>query len=147
MLNLKVIHPHARLWIITAVILGLILVLKTPTGQQFITPPHGKVIAYYQNDYQRYAVDKLIEQDKLEQYSCLYELWTLESNWRPLALNKSSKAMGIAQLLPRTWKLIEVKPTINGYEQVDAGLKYIDRHYGKGGICRAYAHHLAEGWY
>ena len=147
MLNLKLIHPHARLWIATVIILGLIFVLKTPTGQQFVSPPHGKVVAYYQNDYQRYAVDKLIEHDDLEQYSCLYELWTLESNWRPEALNKSSKAMGIAQLMPNTWKIIKVKPTINGYLQVDAGLKYIDRHYGKGGICRAYAHHLAKGWY
>ena len=148
MFNLRTIHPHARLWIITAIILGLILVLKTSTGQQLITPPHGKVIAYYKNDYQRYAIDKLVEHDNLEQYPCLYELWTLESNWRPQALNKSSKAMGIAQLLPSTWKLIKVKPTINGYEQVDAGLKYIKRHYGdKGGICRAYAHHLAKGWY
>jgi hypothetical protein len=147
MLNLRIIHPHARLWIITAIILGLILVLKTPTGQQFVSPPQGKVIAYYHNDYQRYAIDQLTKQDNLEQYPCLYELWTKESLWNPKSLNKSSKALGIAQLLPSTWKLIKVKPTINGYEQVDAGLKYIDRHYGKGNICKAYAHHLAKNWY
>lgn len=148
MLNdLRHIHPHARLWIVTATILGLILVLKTP-AREFITPPHGKVIAYYQNDYQRYAVDKLIEQDDLEQYSCLYELWMKESNWRPQAKNKHGGAFGIAQLKPSTWRILNVKPTIDGYRQVDAGLKYIDRHYGKtGGICRAYAHHLAKGWY
>ena len=147
MLNLRQIHPSARLWIVTATILGIILVLKTPTGQQFVSPPHGKVIAYYQNDYQRYAIDKLMKQDDLEQYACLYELWTEESNWRPQAKNKSSHALGIAQLMPRTWQILKIKPTSNGYRQVDAGLKYIDRHYGKGGICRAYAHHLAKGWY
>jgi hypothetical protein len=147
MLNLKIIHPHARLWIITSIILGLILVLKTPTGQQLIAPPHGKLIAYYQNDYQRYAIEQLTKQDTLEQYPCLHELWNKESNWRPKAKNKTSSAMGIAQLLDSTWKNIGLKPTWDGYEQVDAGLKYIDRHYGKGGICRAYAHHLAKGWY
>lgn len=143
--NLRQIHPHARLWIATAIILGLILVLKTPA--KFIAPPYGKVVAYYQNDYQRYAVDKLIERNNLEQYSCLYELWMRESVWTPTSLNKKSKALGIPQLLPSTWVNIKVKPTLDGYKQVDAGLKYIDRHYGKGAICKAYAHHLAKGWY
>ena len=145
--DLRQIHPHARLWIATAIILGLILVLKTP-AKELIAPPNGKVIAYYKNDYQRYALDKLIERDDLEQYSCLYELWTRESNWRPKALNRHGGAMGIAQLKPSTWRILGLKPSSNGYFQVDAGLKYIDRHYGKtGGICKAYAHHLAMGWY
>ena len=144
--DLRQIHPHARLWIATAIILGLVLVLKPPS--KFMAPPHGKVIAYYQNDYQRYALDKLIERNQLEQYPCLYELWVEESNWRPTALNKSSGASGIAQLMPATWRNIKTIPTQDGYKQVDAGLKYIDRHYGKSaGICKAYAHHLAMGWY
>lgn len=144
--DLRQIHPHARLWIATAIILGLVLVLKP--AARFIAPPYGKVIAYYQNDYQRYALDKLIEQDNMEEYSCLYELWIKESNWRPKALNKSSHASGIAQLKPSTWRILGLKPATDGYKQVDAGLAYIKRHYGKnGGICRAYAHHLAIGWY
>jgi hypothetical protein len=147
MLNLKLIHPHARLWIVTVLILGFIFVLKTP-ARQYVLPEHGRLIAYYQNDYQRYAIDKLIQQDNLEQYPCLYELWTKESNWRPKAMNKHGGAMGIAQLKPSTWRVLKLKPTTNGYRQVDAGLKYIDRHYGEtGGVCRAYAHWLAEGWY
>lgn len=144
--DLRQIHPHARLWIATAIILALILVLKTP-AENIVKPPKGRVIAYYQNDYQRYAIDKLVEANMLEQYSCLYELWKRESNWRPLALNKRSKAMGIAQLLPKTWVNIKVKPTKNGYAQVDAGLKYIKHRYGTNGVCKAYAHHLAKGWY
>ena len=63
------------------------------------------------------------------------------------AKNKKSSAMGIPQLLSSTWKNIKVKPTKNGYKQVDAGLLYLDRRYGNKGICRAYAHHLAKGWY
>lgn len=112
-----------------------------------VKPPHGKVVAYYQNEYQRHAIDRLIELNMLEQYSCLYELWTKESNWRPKALNKSSKALGIAQLMPATWKNIKVKPTLDGMKQVDAGLRYIKHRYGTNGICKAYAHHLAKGWY
>jgi membrane-bound lytic murein transglycosylase MltF len=124
-----------------------LFIFKEP-AVQFVKPPHGKVIAYYQNDYQRYAIDKLIEQDNLEQYPCLYELWMRESNLRPEAKNKKSSAMGIPQLLNSTWKNIGVKPTWDGKKQVEAGLKYLDRRYGKtGGICRAYAHHLAKGWY
>jgi hypothetical protein len=144
--DLRKIHPHARLWIVTAIALGLLFIFKEP-AVQFVKPPHGKVIAYYQNDYQRYAVDKLIEQDNLEQYPCLYELWIRESNWRPAALNKKSNAMGIAQLMPKTWVNIKVKPTYDGYEQVDAGLRYLKHRYGKKGVCKAYAHHLAKGWY
>jgi len=143
--DLRQIHPHARLWIATAIILGLILCLKP--ASPFKTPPYGKIVAYYQNDYQRYALDRLIARNELEQYPCLYELWIRESNWRPHALNKNGGAMGIAQLKPSTWRNINTLPTQDGYKQVDAGLKYIDRHYGKGAICKAYAHHLAMGWY
>lgn len=147
--DLRQIHPHVRLWIVTAIVLGTVLVLKTTPVKEIIIPnaPLGVVVAYYENDYQRYAIDKLMKQDNLEQYPCLYELWTKESNWRPKAKNKQSSAMGISQLIDSTWKNIGIKPTWNGYKQVDAGLKYIDRRYGEKGICRAYAHHLAKNWY
>jgi len=144
----KRIHPHARLWIVTTVILGLVITFK-PIAQitEVVHPNKGLLVAYYQNDYQRFAIDELIKHNNLEQYPCLYELWMKESNWRPAALNKSSKALGIAQLMPKTWLNIKVKPTADGYKQVRAGLKYIDHRYGKNGICRAYAHHLAKNWY
>jgi hypothetical protein len=144
--DLRQIHPHARLWIITAIILGLLFVLREP-ATFIVKPPHGKVIAYYQNDYQRYAIDRLVALDMLEQYPCLYELWMRESNWRPEANNKKSSATGIPQLLSSTWKNIKVKPTRDGYKQVDAGLRYIKHRYGTNGVCKAYAHHLAKGWY
>ena len=106
----------------------------------------GTVIAYYENDYQRYAIDLLTETNRLEQWPCLHDMWQRESNWRPAALNKSSHASGIAQLKPITWRIIKFKQSDDGYRQVEAGLKYIGRHYG-GNICGAYAHHLAKGWY
>jgi hypothetical protein len=57
--------------------------------------------------------------------------------------------MGIAQLLDGTWKNIGLKPTWDGMKQVDAGLKYLEHRYGntRNNICKAYAHHLAKGWY
>lgn len=143
---LRQIHPHARLWIVTAIALGLLFILKTP-AELIVKPPHGKVIAYYQNEYQRHAIERLTELNMLEQYPCLYELWTRESNWRPNAKNKKSSAYGIPQLLSSTWKNIKVKPTSDGMKQVDAGLRYIKHRYGTNGVCKAYAHHLAKGWY
>jgi hypothetical protein len=143
----KQIHPHARLWIATVVILGIFLVFN-PRVQIISHAPKGEVIAYYHNEYQRYAIQVLTERNQLEQYPCLYELWMEESNWRPEALNKNGGAMGIAQLMPQTWVNIKVKPTKDGFKQVIAGLAYIERKYGKtGAICRAYAHHLAKNWY
>ena len=143
----KHINPHGRIWFIT--VLALIAVLfVNPRVEYVVHPPKSEVVAYYNNEYQHYAIGELIKQNKLEQYPCLYELWMRESNWRPAALNKQSHASGIAQLKPVTWNILKIKPTKDGFKQVNAGLKYIDRHYGTtGGICKAYAHHLAMGWY
>ena len=68
----KHIHPHARLWIATVVLLGIFLVFN-PRVQMVAHPPQGTLVAYYTNDYQRFAVEQLIKQDKIEQYPCLYE--------------------------------------------------------------------------
>lgn len=109
-------------------------------------PVAGTVVAYYENEYQRYAVDMLTQMGKLHQWSCLYELWTRESNWRPKARNKESGAYGIAQFMPVTWSLVGFKQTDNGFVQVEAGLAYIQRKYG-GNICKALGSNLARGWY
>jgi hypothetical protein len=106
----------------------------------------GTVVAYYENEYQRYAVDMLIQMNKLEQWTCLYTLWTRESNWRPKAVNRKSGAYGIAQFMPETWALVGHKRTNNGFVQVEAGLKYIQRKYG-GNICKALGSNLSRGWY
>jgi len=143
----KHINPHGRIWFITVIVLIVVLGVN-PRVEYVVHPPKSEVVAYYNNEYQHYAIGELVKQNKLEQYPCLYELWMRESNWRPAALNKQSHASGIAQLKPSTWNILKIKPTKDGFKQVNAGLKYIDRHYGMtGGICKAYAHHLAMGWY
>lgn len=106
----------------------------------------GEVVAFYENEYQRYAIDLLAERGKLEEWSCLYYLWVRESNWRPKAHNRSSGAYGIAQFMPYTWKQVGYKRTDDGFTQVEAGLAYIDRKYG-GNICKALGSNLSRGWY
>lgn len=118
----------------------------TISGSTNDEPMAGEVVAYFENEYQRYAVDLLIQQSKLEQWTCLYELWTRESNWRPKAHNKKSGAYGIAQFMPATWSLVGFKRTDDGFTQVEAGLAYIQRKYG-GNICKALGSNLSRGWY
>ena len=108
--------------------------------------PAGEVVAYYENEYQHYAIELLIEQGNIEQWTCLYTLWTRESNWRPKAHNKSSGAYGIAQFMPRTWLTLGIKKTDDGFKQVEYGLDYIERRWG-GNICKALSHSLAKGYY
>lgn len=109
-------------------------------------PQVGTVVAYFENEYQEYAIELLTRENRLEQWSCLYTLWTRESNWNPNSLNRKSKAYGIAQFMPETWALVGEKRTSDGFKQVEAGLKYIDRKYG-GNICKALGSNLARGWY
>lgn len=106
----------------------------------------GTVVAFYENEYQQHAINLLTRMGKLEQWSCLYVLWTRESNWNPKSLNRKSGAYGIAQFMPETWALVEYKRTSNGFTQVEAGLAYIKRKYG-GNICKALGSNLARGWY
>lgn len=106
----------------------------------------GTVVAFYENEYQRYAIDLLTQRGKLEQWYCLYTLWMRESNWNPKSLNRKSGAYGIAQFMPETWALVNAKRTDNGFRQVEAGLTYIQRKYG-GNICKALGSNLARGWY
>jgi len=106
----------------------------------------GTVIAFYENEYQRYAIDMLTQAGKLEQWSCLYTLWMRESNWNPRSLNRKSGAYGIAQFMPVTWELVGFKRTDNGFIQVEAGLVYIQRKYG-GNICKALGSNISRGWY
>lgn len=69
---------------------------------------------------------------------CLITLWTRESNFRPQALNRSSGAGGIPQILG-------MNPNTPTHRQIQRGLAYIQHRYQT--PCNALAHHNRRGWY
>lgn len=78
-----------------------------------------------------------------QQWKDLYSLWERESGWQSGAVNPSSGATGIPQLLP------ESHDVPNNWDdpvvQLQWGMKYIAQRYGD--PSSAWAHSNAEGWY
>lgn len=76
------------------------------------------------------------------QYLCLEQLWTKESNWRSNAYNKvkvmGKNAGGIPQILG-------LDPRTPAPLQIDRGMKYIIHRYGT--PCMAWKFHQRKGWY
>lgn len=76
-------------------------------------------------------------------WGALQQLWQKESGWNPNAVNPSSGAFGIAQILP------SAHPTANrnmsGQEQIDWGLNYIRNRYGNPSA--AWQHSQQTNWY
>ena len=68
--------------------------------------------------YKIYAHMKLMD---TKQFLCLHTLWVRESNWNPKSQNGSH--YGIPQLKNKAVK------QMNGFAQVDIGLKYIQHRY------------------
>ncbi|SDY54686.1 Transglycosylase SLT domain-containing protein [Geodermatophilus africanus] len=79
------------------------------------------------------------------QFDCLDALWQAESGWRPTAQNPTSTAYGIAQFLNATWASTGIAKTSDPFQQIDAGLIYIEERYGS--PCAAWAFHQANNWY
>jgi hypothetical protein len=82
----------------------------------------------------------------LDQYSCLFNLWTRESQWRTLARNPSSGAYGIPQSLPGSKMATEGADWMTNPEtQIRWGVKYIAARYKT--PCGAWAHSEIHNWY
>lgn len=81
-----------------------------------------------------------------DQFQCLDNLWTRESNWKHTAENPSSGAYGIPQSLPAN-KMSRFGDDYrtNPVTQIEWGLWYIEGRYGD--PCGAWAHSEAVGWY
>jgi hypothetical protein len=79
------------------------------------------------------------------QLTCLDELWTEESGFDTTAVNPSSKATGIPQLLPSAHKI--PANWSSARVQVKWGLDYISGTYGS--PCAAWAHEksTSPNWY
>jgi peptidoglycan DL-endopeptidase CwlO len=81
-----------------------------------------------------------------DQFLCLAQLWTKESNWLTTATNPSSGAYGIAQALPPGKYSSAGADWLTSYRtQVEWGLGYIGQRYGS--PCAAWNHSVARNWY
>ena len=81
-----------------------------------------------------------------EEYSCLVNLWTRESQWRTLDANPSSGAYGIPQALPGSKMAVEGPDWMTNHEtQIRWGVKYIAARYET--PCGAWAHSEEHNWY
>jgi hypothetical protein len=99
------------------------------------------------DDYKTYAFQQVLAHKwSSDQFMCLEDLWTKESNWNPLSTNPSSGAHGIPQALPA----VKMASTGSDYTwsaktQINWGLKYITSRYSN--PCRAWYHWKHRGWY
>lgn len=81
-----------------------------------------------------------------DQFQCLAQLWTKESNWLTTATNPYSGAYGIPQALPPGKLSSAGSDWLTSYRtQVDWGLAYIADRYKS--PCAAWSHSVANNWY
>jgi hypothetical protein len=81
-----------------------------------------------------------------DQFLCLAQLWTKESNWLTTATNPYSGAYGIAQALPPGKYSSAGSDWLTSYRtQIEWGLGYIGGRYGS--PCGAWNHSVANNWY
>lgn len=88
----------------------------------------------------------LAERGQADQFSCLDDLWTKESEWRTTAANPTSSAYGIPQALPgKKMASSGADWRTNPATQIRWGLGYIDEVYGS--PCAAWRHSQANNFY
>jgi hypothetical protein len=81
-----------------------------------------------------------------DQFQCLAQLWTKESNWLTTATNPYSGAYGIAQALPPGKYASAGSDWLTSYRtQIEWGLGYIRDRYGS--PCGAWSHSVQYNWY
>jgi hypothetical protein len=86
------------------------------------------------NHYRQWAFIKL---NNIDEFYCLDKLYYHESRWNPSARNGSHH--GIPQ------GRSEYLSKVNGYKQVEWGIKYINNRYGS--MCKALDHFKRKGWH
>ena len=96
-------------------------------------------------DFREYARQRLAQMGMNDprEFDALNRLWQKESGWNPNAVNKSSGAWGIAQILPSAHP--DVRRNNDGRAQIDWGLNYILKRYGS--PAAAWAHSQRTNWY
>jgi hypothetical protein len=81
-----------------------------------------------------------------QQWTCLDDLWTRESNWNAAAFNPRTGGYGVPQATPAS-KMASAGPDwrTNAATQIKWGLTYIQGRYGT--PCGAWSWLLYNGWY
>jgi hypothetical protein len=86
----------------------------------------------------------------LRQWSCLNQVWTMESHWNYKAVGDKTtqgRAYGIAQALPANKMDIQGSDwRVNPYTQIQWGLRYIHYHWS-GNACNALRNEQQRGFY
>jgi len=86
------------------------------------------------DNYRQWA---FIQLNNLDEFYCLDYLYFRESRWNPNARNGSH--YGIPQGKSKYLQ------TVDGYKQVEWGIKYNLNRYGS--MCKALAHYKIKGWH
>ena len=96
-------------------------------------------------DLQEYARGRLAQLGFNDpgEWQALQQLWQKESGWNPNAVNRSSGAFGIAQILPSAHPT--AKRNMSAQEQIEWGLNYIRNRYGA--PSKAWQHSQRTNWY
>jgi hypothetical protein len=94
----------------------------------------NSVAADNTNHYRQWA---FIQLNNLDEFYCLDYLYYRESRWNPKARNGSH--YGIPQGRSKYLQ------TVNGYKQVEWGIKYNLNRYGS--MCKALDHYKIKGWH
>ncbi|MEV1174191.1 lytic transglycosylase domain-containing protein [Nonomuraea sp. NPDC049784] len=119
-------------------------VVRTKT---WTTSAKPRIPAAMPDTNKRIALGQVVQRSwNLQEFRCLDNLWTRESNWNHRAFNRSSGAYGIPQALPggkmrgagSDWKS-------NPETQIRWGLAYIKGRYGR--PCGAWGHWRSHNWY
>lgn len=117
---------------VLAVAIGGLLCIMPNAGSSDIDAPKQYI------DFKTYSF-YLLDWNK-EQHICLLKLYGKESAWNPEAKNGSHYGIpqGRSEYLAR----------VDGYKQIQWGLKYIHNHrLYQGNTCKAWQHWIDKGWH
>lgn len=134
------LHRHLGRRRLRALVLVLGAAVLVVLGSGCAPPPRGVEIA------KNHAWIQLKQRGWIGQAGCLSNLWTAESGWNVLALNRASGAYGIPQALPAARMASAGRDWVhNPATQIRWGLTYIQQRYG--GPCNAWRHFQRTRWY
>ena len=125
---------------ITSILFSVLASSKTQATIRVITVKQAIVMSEQQR------IDLFIS-ELLEPKSaaCFRNILMAESHMNSKAVNPSSGAKGVGQLLDSTYRNIGLKHSPDGLAQTVASISYISRHYGS--MCAAWRNEQTKNFY